>query len=92
MAHHHKPNRAVEGDPLGGHGRGMPRRPDEDELERRTLRDRREMGLPADAPEDPDTVYRDARAEVERQVQAGDMATGVTRRERDAFPPTRYER
>lgn len=92
MAHHHKPNRAVEGDPLAAHGRGMPRRPDEGELERRTLRDRREMGLPAAAPEDPDTVYRDARAEVERQVRAGEMATGVTRRERDAFPPTRYGR
>jgi hypothetical protein len=42
MAHHHKSNRAVEGDPGTGHGRGMPERPDEGELEERTSVDRRE--------------------------------------------------
>ncbi|TXS52308.1 hypothetical protein [Streptomyces sp. t39] len=93
MAHHHKSNREVGSDPLrGGEGRGLPRRPDEAELERRTLRDRREAGLPARAPEESDTVYREARAEVERQVGTGEMTTAATRGERDPFPPTRYRR
>ena len=50
MAHHHKSNQAVEGDPGTGHGRGMPRRLDERtgaELEERTEEDRLELGLPA---------------------------------------------
>ncbi|RFU85404.1 hypothetical protein DY218_17580 [Streptomyces triticagri] len=51
MGHHHKSNQAVEGDPETGHGRGMPRRPDERELERRTEEDRREAGLVAAADE-----------------------------------------
>lgn len=46
--HHHKSNAAVEGDPDTGHGRGMPKRPDEDELEARTELDRLEAGLPAE--------------------------------------------
>ncbi|MEV7603617.1 hypothetical protein AB0O91_40230 [Kitasatospora sp. NPDC089797] len=45
---HHKSNRAVEGDPDTGHGRGLPRRPDEEELEERTEEDREEVGLPAE--------------------------------------------
>jgi hypothetical protein len=49
MAHHHKSNTAVEGDPGTGHSRGMPERPDEDELERRTRADRREVAADAAA-------------------------------------------
>jgi hypothetical protein len=50
---HHKSNKAVEGDPDTGHGGGLPRRPDEDELEERTELDREEVGLDPDpAPED----------------------------------------
>ncbi|GAA5005199.1 MULTISPECIES: hypothetical protein [Streptomyces] len=43
MAHHHKSNKQVEGDPDTGHGRGLPLRPDDDELERRTEMDRAEL-------------------------------------------------
>ncbi|MFJ6725338.1 hypothetical protein ACIQPQ_10500 [Streptomyces sp. NPDC091281] len=46
MAHHHKSNKAVEGDPYAGHGRGLPRRPDQDALAERTAEDRRAAGLP----------------------------------------------
>ncbi|RAJ41799.1 hypothetical protein K353_02910 [Kitasatospora sp. SolWspMP-SS2h] len=42
---HHKSNKAVEGDPDTGHGGGLPRRPDETELEERTEEDREEAGL-----------------------------------------------
>lgn len=45
---HHKSNKAVEGDPGTGHGRGMPERPDEAELEALTEEDRKGVGLPAD--------------------------------------------
>ncbi|MEW1866181.1 hypothetical protein AB0399_38395 [Streptomyces sp. NPDC088194] len=60
MAHHHKSNKAVEGNPETGHGRGMPERPDEAELQEQTEEDRREVGLPADPgaartrPEEPE--------------------------------------
>ncbi|WP_328315737.1 hypothetical protein [Streptomyces sp. NBC_00388] len=46
MAHHHKSNKAVEGAPYDEHGRGMPRRPDADRLERRVEADRQDLGLP----------------------------------------------
>jgi hypothetical protein len=46
--HHHKANKAVEGDPDTGHRGGMPRRPDDEELEERTMEDREEMGLDPD--------------------------------------------
>ncbi|MFF4172287.1 hypothetical protein [Streptomyces sp. NPDC001744] len=46
MAPHHKSNGEVEGDPDSGHGRGMPRRPDEQELDERLEEDREEAGLP----------------------------------------------
>ncbi|SEL20883.1 hypothetical protein [Streptacidiphilus jiangxiensis] len=50
---HHKSNKAVEGDPDTGHGGGLPRRPDEDELEERTEIDREEVGLdPEGEPEE----------------------------------------
>ncbi|WUH89056.1 hypothetical protein OG900_02195 [Streptomyces sp. NBC_00433] len=50
--HHHKSNKAVEGDPDSGHSRGMPGRPDDEELRERTEEDREEVGLPPD-PADP---------------------------------------
>ncbi|WP_327293869.1 MULTISPECIES: hypothetical protein [unclassified Streptomyces] len=43
---HHKSNDEVEGDPETGHGRGMPRRPDDKELEQRVEEDRDDVGLP----------------------------------------------
>lgn len=45
--HHHKSNSAVEGDPDYGHGRGMPRRPDEEKLEERTDEDRVDVEVEA---------------------------------------------
>ncbi|MEE4540478.1 hypothetical protein V2S66_00660 [Streptomyces sp. V4-01] len=45
MAHHHKSNKAVEGDPDTGHRGGMPRRPNDQELQERTAEDREEAGL-----------------------------------------------
>ncbi|MFI1471306.1 hypothetical protein [Streptomyces wuyuanensis] len=90
---HHKPNRAVEGDPDHGHSRGMPRRPDEDGLAQRTVRDREEAGLPTRAPEDPEAEYRAAQDEIDREVDAGEIPTGeAAKKDRDPFPPTRYER
>lgn len=47
MAHHHKSNTAVEGDPDTGHSRGMPERPDQDELQQRTEADRQEVAATA---------------------------------------------
>ncbi|MCL2550560.1 MAG: hypothetical protein FWE15_29560 [Actinomycetia bacterium] len=46
--HHHKSNKAVEGDPDTGHRGGMPRRPDDEELEERTMEDREDVGLAPD--------------------------------------------
>ncbi|RII13859.1 hypothetical protein DSC45_23165 [Streptomyces sp. YIM 130001] len=71
MGHHHKSNRAVDGDPETGHGRGMPRRPDERELERRTEEDRREAGLVAGAEE-----AADAQEPLDAQDEAGPWAPG----------------
>ncbi|MZD05486.1 hypothetical protein GTW43_10375 [Streptomyces sp. SID5785] len=48
MSGHHKSNSEVEGDPDRDHGRGLPRRPDSERLERRTEEDRRAAGLPAE--------------------------------------------
>ncbi|MBO7936216.1 hypothetical protein ACK389_01815 [Streptomyces antibioticus] len=59
MAHHHKSNRAVEGDPGTGHGRGMPRRPDQDELAERTRQDRLEAGLPVGPSSDEEAEYEE---------------------------------
>lgn len=47
MAHHHKSNTAVEGDPDTGHSRGMPERPDEEELQERAAADRQEAAATA---------------------------------------------
>jgi hypothetical protein len=52
---HHKSNKAVEGDPDTGHSRGLPRRPDEDELQARTELDREEAGLAPEEEADPDS-------------------------------------
>ncbi|MFG2500844.1 hypothetical protein ACGFSB_21860 [Streptomyces sp. NPDC048441] len=99
MAHHHKSNERVEEstgqvekDSDNRHGRGMPRRPDEGELERRTEEDRLDVGLPADAPEAPAKQGEDVEAEVDQQVERGEMPTGTaSKKERDPFPPTNYE-
>ncbi|MEV6055165.1 hypothetical protein [Streptomyces sp. NPDC052107] len=65
--HHHKSNERVEGNPDTGHGRGMPRRPDEARVERRTREDRREAGLPVGKWEDTETPYEEERAEADRE-------------------------
>ncbi|MGW2683379.1 hypothetical protein ACWC6I_09475 [Streptomyces sp. NPDC001414] len=92
MVHHHKANRQVEGDPDSDHGRGMPRRPDETELERRTEEDRRDVGLRAGTPESAGAQYEEAQAEVDRQVDTGEVQSSTSRRkDRDPFPPTRYD-
>ncbi|MFD9347846.1 hypothetical protein ACFWCO_04135 [Streptomyces diastaticus] len=92
MAHHHKTNQEVGGASDRDRGRGMPRRPDEDRLERRTVSEREAAGLPGDAPESADAAYRASHDEVAREADAGEIPTGDrTRKSRDAFPPTRYE-
>ncbi|WP_330461484.1 hypothetical protein OIB37_34230 [Streptomyces sp. NBC_00820] len=92
MAHHHKSNKEVEGNPDYGHGRGLPRRPDEVRLQERTVEDRREMGLPVAERQSPQAEYEAEQAEIDLQVGEGEMETGdVTRRERDPFPPSSYE-
>ncbi|MFI9821515.1 hypothetical protein ACIHFC_13730 [Streptomyces sp. NPDC052013] len=89
---HHKSNRQVEGDPGFGHGRGLPLRPDDEELARRTEADRVEAGLarPSDSGSatDRDAVYREATAEIDRQAGAGMLRTEGRRQ--GPFPPTRY--
>ncbi|MEU9379862.1 hypothetical protein AB0D38_02135 [Streptomyces sp. NPDC048279] len=93
MVHHHKANRQVEGDPDIDHGRGMPRRPDETELERRTEEDRRDVGLPVDAPESAGAQYEEAAAEVDRQAGTGELRSSpAPRKDRKPFPPTHYDR
>ncbi|MEU8589221.1 hypothetical protein AB0C59_19770 [Streptomyces sp. NPDC048664] len=98
MVHHHKPNRAVEGDPGTGHGRGMPMRPDDDALAARAAVDRRELGLATEA--DLASVrggaaarYGDLEAEMDRQVALGEIPAdaGIPRKGRAPFPPTRYD-
>ncbi|KUN09559.1 hypothetical protein AQI95_04360 [Streptomyces yokosukanensis] len=65
--HHHKSNEQVEGDPDTGHGRGMPRRPDEARLEERTREDRREAGLPVGKWEDSGTRQEEEPAETDHE-------------------------
>ncbi|MCX4672680.1 hypothetical protein OG453_39590 [Streptomyces sp. NBC_01381] len=92
MAGHHKSNRKVEGNPDTDHSRGMPLRPDEEQLERRTREDERDAGIPVKKRESSEAQYEDAQAEVDREVDQGDMPTGKkTRAQRDAFPPSDYE-
>ncbi|MFF8726967.1 hypothetical protein ACF073_10805 [Streptomyces sp. NPDC015171] len=90
--HHHKSNKQVEGDPDTGHGRGMPRRPDDAELDARTREDQREAGLSTGRREDPDAVYEEERADIDREAARGDLRTGnAPRKDRDPYPPTRYD-
>ncbi|KOV68750.1 hypothetical protein [Streptomyces sp. MMG1121] len=89
---HHKSNKQVEGNPDTGHGRGMPRRPDETELDERTREDRREAGLPTGRRENPEAPYEEAQAEIDREVGEGRTRSGDTpRRDRDPYPPSDYE-
>ncbi|MCT7353590.1 hypothetical protein N4P33_15615 [Streptomyces sp. 15-116A] len=89
---HHKSNRQVEGNPGFGHGRGLPLRPDDEELARRTEEDRVEAGLTRppgpESARDRDAVHREATAEIDRQVGLGMMRTRWT--QEGPFPPTRY--
>ncbi|MFZ3561791.1 MULTISPECIES: hypothetical protein [unclassified Streptomyces] len=68
MSGHHKSNKKVEGNPETGHGRGMPRRPDAEELDRRTREDEREAGIPEKTRESSREQYEEAQAEVDRTV------------------------
>ncbi|MEY9931378.1 hypothetical protein ABH926_006027 [Catenulispora sp. GP43] len=95
---HHKSNQTVEGDPDTGHGGGLPRRPDDDELAERTEADRAEAGLSPDpgatpADVDPRVAYADGVDEIDREVAEGELLPDrdVPRGERPAFPPTRYD-
>lgn len=87
---------------------GMPRRPDDDELARRTVAERVEAGLedydPDDVPPATDTrppervtdsqQYAGERAEVSRELEEGELDPDQLEAhgERNAFPPTRYHR
>ncbi len=77
---HHKSNKAVEGETDTGHGRGMPRRPDDDQLEERTEEDRAQAGLDPDpgvsfADQNPEAQYADEQNELDREVAEGDVST-----------------
>ncbi|MFM9372941.1 hypothetical protein [Streptomyces sp. Da 82-17] len=75
---HHKTNREVEGNPDTRHGGGMPRRPDEVELERRTQEDRRDLGLNPDAGPSAEAQYEEAQAAVDRAVERGEDKSADT--------------
>jgi hypothetical protein len=76
---------------------------DDDRLARLTEEERVEAGLDAydpdevppatDGPPEPDIresdVYQEARAEIEHELDEGELQV---RGERDGFPPTRYDR
>ena len=84
------------------HG-GAPERLDDDQLARLTEEERVEAGLDAydpdevppatDAPPEQDVTetdqYREARAEIRRELDEGELRV---RGERDPFPPTHYDR
>ncbi|MER6437565.1 MULTISPECIES: hypothetical protein [unclassified Streptomyces] len=92
MAHHHKSNRAVEGNPEDGHGRGLPRRPDQDDLAQRTQRDRKDVDLRTRKTPSPEADYRAERDEIDREAGTGEIQTGPgPRKSRPPFPPTRYQ-
>ncbi|OLZ74873.1 hypothetical protein AV521_03700 [Streptomyces sp. IMTB 2501] len=65
--HHHKSNERVEGNPDTGHSRGMPRRPDETELEERTRDDRRDAGSPVGKWEDSGNQREEEQAKTDRE-------------------------
>lgn len=84
------------------HG-GASQRLDDDQLARLTEEERVEAGIDAydpdevppatDEPPEPDIsqseVYQEARAEIEHELDEGELQV---RGERDRFPPTRYDR
>jgi hypothetical protein len=84
------------------HG-GASQRLDDDRLARLTEEERVEAGIDAydpdevppatDEPPEPDIrrsdVYQEARAEIEHELDEGELQV---RGERDGFPPTRYDR
>ncbi|WP_227025365.1 DEAD/DEAH box helicase [Streptomyces tsukubensis] len=85
----------------------MPPKPDDDALAERTRAERVEAGIEAYDPDDvpPATdvrsrgkvteseQYRGMKAEMDRQVRAGELAADQlwARKERAPYPPTRYE-
>ncbi|MEU7423470.1 MULTISPECIES: hypothetical protein [unclassified Streptomyces] len=92
MGHHHKSNEQVEGNPDTGHGRGLPRRPNQAALDERTRADRSAAGLAAGTLETPETQYQEVLAEIDSEVAQGDLRSSAGQRaDRDPFPPTRYE-
>ncbi|MET8289220.1 hypothetical protein ABZV80_28825 [Streptomyces sp. NPDC005132] len=92
MAHHHKSNRAVEGNPEDGHGRGLPRRPDQEDLAQRTQRDRKDVDLRTPKSPSPEADYQAERDEIDREVGAGEIpASTAPRKARAPYPPTRYK-
>lgn len=92
MSGHHKSNKEVEGNPDTAHGRGMPVRPDAEQLERRTREDERAVGLHDKARRSSREQYEEAQAEVDREVDRGEVSSGrKTRAQREAFPPSDYE-
>ncbi|WP_460365145.1 hypothetical protein [Actinocorallia lasiicapitis] len=84
MAHHHKSNKQVEGDPDTGHSRGMPLRPDEEELVERTQVDRAVAGVPGKTGE-PEGKRR---GEAEKAAEAARKAENADDTD---FPPTSYD-
>ncbi|WP_101384875.1 hypothetical protein [Kitasatospora sp. GP30] len=90
--HHHKSNKQIEGNPDTGHPRGMPRRPDEEELDQRTETDREQAGLPTD-PDNPDADYQNEATELDREVAEGEVQSDprTHRKDRPDFPPSHYE-
>ncbi|MFC7219198.1 hypothetical protein ACFQLX_13625 [Streptomyces polyrhachis] len=88
MSHHHKSNDEVEGNPDTGHSRGMPLRPDVEELQERTTADRLLAGLPAEGAPDEEVLYEEEWTEIGREAADGEIRTGKeTRRERSETPP-----
>ncbi|MCP2342094.1 hypothetical protein [Actinomadura rupiterrae] len=87
MAHHHKQNQQVEGDPDTGHSDGLPLRPDEERLQERTQVDRAQAGLPIEHDESDAEV----RAEADEAAEATRAAEDDARDRGDDFPPTRYD-
>ncbi|MFF2503065.1 hypothetical protein ACFVTY_06755 [Streptomyces sp. NPDC058067] len=81
MVRHHKPNGAVAGDTYDSHARGLPLRPDPDELDRRTRDDERAVGIRVKKEKGPEDLYEEVRDEIDRQVDRGQMPT--------AAPPSR---
>ncbi|MDJ1137118.1 DEAD/DEAH box helicase [Streptomyces iconiensis] len=85
---------------------GMPRHPDDEELARMTEAERVDAGVddynPDEVPPATDTEpsqrvtdsgqYAEERAEVDRELGEGELDPDqlAARRDREAFPPTRY--